>query len=76
VRGTIQNPGGFLKSDMLARVELHIEPVQGYTVIPRNAVVTTNGKFYVFVRKPAEHESKPSIQSMSGPMGNTFQRRQ
>ncbi|HEV3167913.1 MAG TPA: efflux RND transporter periplasmic adaptor subunit [Isosphaeraceae bacterium] len=67
VRATIKNQGDLLKADMLARAELHIKAVDGYTVIPRNALVTTNGRFYVFVKKsgtdpaatePAKAEAK------------------
>jgi membrane fusion protein, heavy metal efflux system len=54
VRTTIKNPGDLLKSDMLVRAVLHIPSVPDDTVIPRNAMVSTNGRYYVFVKKPAD----------------------
>jgi membrane fusion protein, heavy metal efflux system len=52
IRATIPNPGTRLKSDMLVKAMLEIPPVPGQTVIPRMAMVATNGRDYVFVRKP------------------------
>lgn len=60
VRTTIKNPGARLKSDMLVRAELHIPPVPGFTVIPRNAMVATNGRYYVFVKTPAGPSTGPA----------------
>ena len=52
VRATIPNPGGLLKADMLVRALLEIPPTPGRAVIPRLALVTTDGANYVFVRRP------------------------
>lgn len=54
IRTTIPNPEGRLKADMLVRTRIRIPPVPGRTVIPRSAVVVTDGHNYrVFVRVPA-----------------------
>jgi cobalt-zinc-cadmium efflux system membrane fusion protein len=52
VRATIPNSGGVLKADMLVRSLLEIPPVPDRTIIPRLALVTTDGANYVFVRRP------------------------
>jgi membrane fusion protein, heavy metal efflux system len=50
IRATVPNVDGKLKSDMLVRASLAITPVQGWTVIPRMAMVVMNGDEYAFVR--------------------------
>lgn len=52
IRGSIANPGGRLKADMLVRTLLEIPPSPGRTVIPRAAMVVADGGYFVFVRKP------------------------
>ncbi|WP_406696758.1 efflux RND transporter periplasmic adaptor subunit [Singulisphaera sp. Ch08] len=54
IRASIPNPGARLKSDMLVKAILDIPPKAGQTSIPRLAMVSSNGKDYVFVRKPSE----------------------
>lgn len=54
VRTSIPNPGMHLKSDMLARGALHIPPMPGFTVIPRNAMIVVDGSSYAFVRDKAD----------------------
>lgn len=58
IRATIPNPNARLKSDMLVKAILDIPPRKGQTVIPRLAMVSSNGKEYVFVRRPREHEAE------------------
>jgi membrane fusion protein, heavy metal efflux system len=58
IRATIMNPGADLKSDMLVHAVLHIPCYEGDTLIPRNAIVATNNKYYVFVRKPTPGTTK------------------
>jgi cobalt-zinc-cadmium efflux system membrane fusion protein len=60
IRATIKNPGGRLKADMVLKAMLDIPPVEGQTVIPRLAMVSTNGSEYVFVRKPRRPDARPS----------------
>ena len=52
IRGTIGNPSGRFKADMLVKTLLDIPPVEGHTVIPRKAMVTADGGNFVFVRPP------------------------
>jgi cobalt-zinc-cadmium efflux system membrane fusion protein len=52
VRATIPNSGGALKADMLVRSLLEIPPAPDRTIIPRLALVTTDGASYAFVRRP------------------------
>jgi cobalt-zinc-cadmium efflux system membrane fusion protein len=66
VRATIPNPNGQLKSDMLVKAFLDIPPLPGQTVIPRMAMVTSNGVDYAFVRV---------TRSGSGSRPDKFQRR-
>ncbi|QEH37502.1 Cobalt-zinc-cadmium resistance protein CzcB [Aquisphaera giovannonii] len=58
VRASIRNPGGLLKSDMLVKVVLDIQPVKGQTIVPRLALVVINGGEYVFVKRPGK-EGEP-----------------
>jgi cobalt-zinc-cadmium efflux system membrane fusion protein len=51
IRATITNPGD-LKADMIVRAVVHIPPHQGDTWVPSDDVISTNNKYYVFVRKP------------------------
>jgi cobalt-zinc-cadmium efflux system membrane fusion protein len=60
IRATINNPGGRLKADMVLKAMLDIPPIPGQTVIPRLAMVSTNGSEYVFVRKPRKPDARPS----------------
>src|SRR5262249_56243430 len=50
IRATVPNVDGKLKSDMLVRASVEIPPVDGWTVIPRAAMVVMNGNEYAFVR--------------------------
>ena len=50
VRTSIPNAQGRLKSDMLVRGILAIDPVAGRTVIPRTSLVVEGGHSFVFVR--------------------------
>ena len=50
VRTSIPNAQGRLKSDMLVRGILAIDPVAGRTVIPRTSLVVDGGQSFVFVR--------------------------
>ncbi len=52
LRTSVPNIDGKLKADMLVRATLKIPPVQGQTVIPRQAMVVMNGAEYAFVQKP------------------------
>ena len=58
LRATIPNPSTRLKSDMLLKANLDIPPVPGQTIIPRLAMVSTNGAEYVYVRVPREAGAK------------------
>jgi cobalt-zinc-cadmium efflux system membrane fusion protein len=77
IRATVLNPGD-LKSDMLIHAVLHIDPYEGDTVIPRNALVTTNNRFIVFVKKnPGAEKPDPVAKETAGkdaPM--VFERRE
>jgi cobalt-zinc-cadmium efflux system membrane fusion protein len=57
IRATIQNPNRDLKSDMLVYAVLHISCYESDTLIPRNAIVTSNNKYYVFIKQPAQAPS-------------------
>jgi cobalt-zinc-cadmium efflux system membrane fusion protein len=59
VRGTIPNPGGRLKSDMLVKAILDIPPEPGQTVIPRLSMVALNGEAYVFVHRTDTPPGRP-----------------
>lgn len=50
IRTSIPNAEGRLKSAMLVRGILEIDPVPGRTVIPRTALVVDGGHSFVFVR--------------------------
>ncbi len=52
IRTSIPNPERRLKSDMLVRGSLEIPPAEGRTVIPRTALVVSDGHFHVFVKLP------------------------
>jgi cobalt-zinc-cadmium efflux system membrane fusion protein len=52
IRATIPNPNARLKSDMLVKAMLEIQPVSGQTIIPRLAMISISGGEYVFVRMP------------------------
>ncbi len=54
IRASIPNPAKNLKARMLVRATLQIDPLQGDTVIPRNALSVINGEFYAFVQKGRE----------------------
>lgn len=58
VRASIPNPKARLKADMLVKAKLDIPPEPGQTVIPRQAMVTSNGIEYVFVRKTTPEDGK------------------
>jgi cobalt-zinc-cadmium efflux system membrane fusion protein len=60
IRATIPNPDTRLKSDMVLKAVLDIPPVPGQTIIPRLAMVSTNGSEYAFVRKPRDSRAKMS----------------
>jgi len=51
IRASIENPDKNLKARMLVRAILHIPPMEGDTVIPRNALAVINGEYYAFVEK-------------------------
>lgn len=53
VRASIPNPDGRLKSEMIVRAMLDIPPSPGQTTIPRQAMVSSSGNEFVFVRKAA-----------------------
>ncbi|HEV3121359.1 MAG TPA: efflux RND transporter periplasmic adaptor subunit [Isosphaeraceae bacterium] len=69
IRATIQNPARDLKSDMLVYAVLHITCYDTDTLVPRNAIVATNNKYYVFVKQLASGASG----SGKGPLA--FERR-
>ena len=50
VRTSIPNAQGRLKSDMLVRGILAIDPIPGRTVVPRTSLVVDGGHSFVFVR--------------------------
>ena len=52
IRTSIPNLQGRIKSDMLVRGILAIDPVAGRTVVPRTSLVVEGGKSFVFVRVP------------------------
>jgi cobalt-zinc-cadmium efflux system membrane fusion protein len=54
IRTRIDNLGGRLKADMLVSGYLEIPATQECTVIPRQAMVSTDGADYVFVRRTPE----------------------
>src|SRR5262249_47379390 len=62
VRFLVANPGGRLKPEMFATVKLTIDESKKALTLPAEAVITENGKTYVFVsvgarkfvRKPVE----------------------
>jgi cobalt-zinc-cadmium efflux system membrane fusion protein len=56
IRGSIANPGGRLKADMLVSTLLEIPPKSGRTVIPRTAMIVSDGTTFVFVRSPGSTE--------------------
>jgi cobalt-zinc-cadmium efflux system membrane fusion protein len=60
IRASIKNPGARLKADMVLKAMLDIPPIPGQTVIPRLAMVSTNGQEYAFIRKPKGPDAKPS----------------
>jgi cobalt-zinc-cadmium efflux system membrane fusion protein len=60
IRATITNPGGRLKADMVLKAILDIPPIPGQTIIPRLAMVSTNGSEFVFVRTPRSPDARPS----------------
>ncbi|HEX8203174.1 MAG TPA: efflux RND transporter periplasmic adaptor subunit [Isosphaeraceae bacterium] len=49
IRTTIKNLNDRIKADMLVAGALEIPPTDGFTVIPRAAMVSTDGADYVFV---------------------------
>lgn len=54
IRTSIDNPQGRFKADMLVRGQVAIPPVEGRTVVPRQAVVFQDDGAFVFVRDPAD----------------------
>jgi cobalt-zinc-cadmium efflux system membrane fusion protein len=52
IRSQIKNIGGRMKAGMLVSSVVEIPPRMGITVIPRLALVSTDGTDYVYVRKP------------------------
>ncbi len=52
IRSRIENVGGELKADMLVSGYVEIPPSKGRVVIPRIAMVSTDGADYVFVERP------------------------
>ena len=64
MRTSIPDPGASLFARTLAKVTLHIKPLPTDTMIPRNALVVTNGEFYAFVQ-----------QGTAGPDADRFARR-
>src|SRR5262249_14936862 len=50
IRATVPNVDGKLKSDMLVRASLESPPVEGWTVLPRAALVVMNGNECALVR--------------------------
>jgi cobalt-zinc-cadmium efflux system membrane fusion protein len=50
IRATVPNIDGKLKSNILVRAMVEIPPVNGWTVIPRLAMVVMNGSEYAFVQ--------------------------
>ena len=57
IRGTIANPEGRLKANMLVSTLLEVPPLAGRTVIPRLALVTTDGADLVYVRSADNPEA-------------------
>jgi membrane fusion protein, heavy metal efflux system len=53
-RTTIPNPGGRYKAGAFVKVQVHIEPKRGRTIIPRSAMVSVDRSDYVFVRRPGK----------------------
>ncbi len=63
-RATIPNPGGKVKAGAFVKVQVHVPPEPGRTVIPRSAMVSVDRTDYVFIRKPgkvATFERRPII---------------
>ncbi len=63
-RATIPNPGGKVKAGAFVKVQVHVPPGPGRTVIPRSAMVSVDRTDYVFIRKPgkvATFERRPII---------------
>jgi cobalt-zinc-cadmium efflux system membrane fusion protein len=59
IRASIPNPDGRFKADNMVRAILEIPPVAGQTVVPRQAVVTIHGQYFVFVaRSPSKFERR------------------
>lgn len=54
VRASIRNPEGRFKADMLVKAMLDIPPKPKETFILRQAMVSTSGSDYVFVRRPRQ----------------------
>lgn len=52
IRTSIPNLQGRLKSDMLVRGILAIDPIDGRTEVPRTSLVVDGGRSFVFVRVP------------------------
>jgi cobalt-zinc-cadmium efflux system membrane fusion protein len=53
-RTTIKNPNGRFKAGMFVKVVALISPREGYTVIPRSAMVSVDGSDYVFIKRPGK----------------------
>lgn len=65
IRTRIDNRGGRMKADMLVSGVIEIPPSPSRTIIPRQAMVSTDGADYAFVRLPGK-ANEP----------DTFERRQ
>jgi len=74
IRASIPNPEARLKSDMLINARLEIPPVAGQTIIPRLAMVVTNGGDYVFVRRPSEPAPGGGRSDRPGQAADKFER--
>lgn len=58
IRTEIPNVGGRLKADLLVSGYIEIPPVPGQVVVPRLALVSTDGADYVFVARPHSDAEK------------------
>jgi membrane fusion protein, heavy metal efflux system len=56
IRASIPNPAHDLAAGMQVQVTLQIPPLEGDTVIPRNALAVINGEYYAFVVKEGTEE--------------------
>jgi cobalt-zinc-cadmium efflux system membrane fusion protein len=61
-RTVVDNPDGLLRRGMFARVRLRIETRTGTLAVPADAVLTDEGRSFVFVRHDAEHYVRRTVQ--------------